>query len=171
MGIDITYEQIYKALFAEGVEEYVPDGTIISHPVVDLRDGQIADCFLLYLFSKDGTKYTGPTARIIVNSERRELIEYKSVDDMPFSVCDGNAYYSVEATGQQLEYLQKTEIDYQNLYLKVRKIAFSDFVLQEDKETIIQYIKILKQVEPVHLLPYMFELGHAFFMWAKKMIN
>ena len=48
MGTEMSYNQIYKALFSEGIEEYVPDGVSLSHPVVDIREGRMVDCFLLF---------------------------------------------------------------------------------------------------------------------------
>ena len=54
METEMSYDQIYKALLSEGIEEYVPDGVSLSHPVADLRDGRIVDCFLLFSTSRDG---------------------------------------------------------------------------------------------------------------------
>lgn len=71
MGTEMSYNQIYKALFSEGIEEYVPDGVSLSHPVVDIREGRIVDCFLLFSTSRDGSKYTVPTARILIDSEKK----------------------------------------------------------------------------------------------------
>ena len=76
MGTIMSYDQIYKALMSEGIEEYVPDGVSLSHPVLDFRDGRLVDCFLLFSLSRDGSKYTVPTARILIDSEKKELIEF-----------------------------------------------------------------------------------------------
>lgn len=35
MSTKMTYEDIFKVLFSEQIEEYVPDGISISHPVLD----------------------------------------------------------------------------------------------------------------------------------------
>ena len=66
MEIEMSYDEIFKALLSEGIEEFVPDGVSLSHPVVDFRDGRIVDCFLLFSSSRDGLKYTVPTARILI---------------------------------------------------------------------------------------------------------
>ena len=56
MGTEMSYDQIYKALMSEGIEEYVPDGVSLSHPVADYINGRIVDCFLLFSISRDGLK-------------------------------------------------------------------------------------------------------------------
>ena len=71
MGTEMSYNQIYKALFSEGIEEYVPDGVSLSHPVVDIREGRMVDCFLLFSTSRDGSKYTVPTARILNKKKKK----------------------------------------------------------------------------------------------------
>ena len=48
MSTKMTYEDIFKVLFSEQIEEYVPDGISISHPVLDMRDGHLVDCFLFH---------------------------------------------------------------------------------------------------------------------------
>ena len=40
-------------LFSEQIEEYVPDGISISHPVLDMRDGHLVDCLDFDDFEKD----------------------------------------------------------------------------------------------------------------------
>lgn len=50
MSTKMTYEDIFKVLFSEQIEEYVPDGISISHPVLDMRDGHLVDVFSYTLF-------------------------------------------------------------------------------------------------------------------------
>lgn len=84
MSTKMTYEDIFKVLFSEQIEEYVPDGISISHPVLDMRGGHLVDCFLLYSLSRDRSKYTVPTARIIIDSENKRLVEYESSEELHF---------------------------------------------------------------------------------------
>ena len=170
MGTEMSYEQIYKALMSEGIEEYVPDGDSLSHPVVNIREGRIIDCFLLFSVSHDGSKYTAPTARILIDSEKRELIEYKTADEMPFSVYDGTDYFINTIKDQDAKKDKEIEYEYQTSYLKIRKIAFKESIIKSDKEAIVRYIKLLKSVELEHLQPYLFELGQSFFEWAKNVL-
>lgn len=171
MGIEMSYDQIYKALMAEGIEEYVPDGVSLSHPVADFRNGRIIDCFLLFSTSRDGSKYTVPTARILIDSEKKELIDFRTVEEMPFSVYNGTDYYTNDTNNQDSERLKEIELEYQELYMKVRKIAFKDNPSVSDRELIVQYIRSLKAVEYKDMQPYLFELGKTFFEWAKSVIK
>ncbi len=171
MGIEMSYDQIYKALMAEGIEEYVPDGVSLSHPVADFRKGRIIDCFLLFSTSHDGSKYTVPTARILIDSEKKELIDFRTVEEMPFSVYNGTDYYTNDTNNQDSERLKEIELEYQELYMKVRKIAFKDNPSVSDRELIVQYIRSLKAVEYKDMQPYLFELGKTFFEWAKSVIK
>lgn len=169
MGMEMSYDQIYKALMSEGIEEYVPDGVSLSHPVADFRDGRIVDCFLLFSTSCDGSKYTVPTARILIDSEKRELVDFRTVEEMPFSVYDGTDYFTNDINNQNSERIKEHE--YQDLYMRVRKIAFKDNPSVNDRELIVQYIRSLKAVEYKNMQPYLFELGKTFFEWAKGVIK
>lgn len=171
METEMSYDQIYKALLSEGIEEYVPDGVSLSHPVADVRDGRIVDCFLLFSTSRDRSKYTVPTARILIDSEKKELVEYRTVEEMPFSVYDGTDYYTNNTNNQDSERIQELELEYQDLYVRVRKIAFKNNPSISDTELIVHYIKSLKVVEYKNMQPYLFELGKTFFEWAKSVIK
>lgn len=168
MGTEMSYDQIYKALFSEGIEEYVPDGVSLAHPVVDIRKGRIVDCFLLFSISRDGSKYTVPTARILIDSEKKELIEFRTAEEMPFSVYDGEDYFINTIEDRDAEKIKENEREYQTSYLRIREIAFKESIITSDREEIIRYIKLLKSVELKHLQPYLFELGQPFFEWAKN---
>lgn len=171
MGTEMTYDQIYKALFSEGIEEYVPDGFSVSHPVVDIREGILVDCFLLFSSSRDRSRYTAPTARIVIDSENKELIEFKSVEEQPFSVYEGIDYYTNDGDALNNEKAQAAEQEYQISYMEIRRIAFKNSITISEKETIIRYIKSLKAVELVHLQPFLFELATPFFRWAKCVLK
>lgn len=171
MGQDITYKQIYDALFSDDIEEYVPDGTSISHPVISICAGNIVDCFLIYAISRDGTKYSVPTARIIIDANQKRLVKYASTVESPFSVYNGIDYYQVEKSEEDIAKNQQNEVRYQDAYLRVRKIAFTESVSDIDKELVADYIRTLKAVEFSHLQPFIFELGSSFFEWAKKVLT
>lgn len=171
MGIEMSYDQIYKALMAEGIEEYVPDGVSLSHPVVDFRNGRIVDCFLLFSISRDGAKYTVPTARILIDSEKKELIDFRTVEEMPFSVYNGTDYFTNDTNNRDSERLKEIELEYQDLYMRIRKIAFKDNPSVSDRELIVQYIRCVKAVEYKDMQPYLFELGKTFFEWVKRVIK
>lgn len=156
---------------SEGIEEYVPDGVSLSHPVVDFRDERIVDCFLLFSTSRDGSKHTVPTARIIIDSEKKELVEFWTAEEMPFSVYDGTDYFTIDINDRNAENAQELEWEYQTLYIRIREIAFKDDLSTNDKEAVIQYIKSLKTVELKNMQPYLFELGRTFFEWAKNAIR
>lgn len=171
MGTEMSYDQIYKALMSEGIEEYVPDGVSLSHPVVDLRGGRIVDCFLLFSTSRDGSKYTAPTARILIDSKKKELVEFQTIEEMPFSVYDGTDYFINDIKDQDTEKTQEIEHEYQISYVRIREIAFKENITTSDKDVIVQYIKSLKNVELKKMQPYLFELGQSFFEWAKNAIK
>lgn len=171
MGTGLTYDQIYKALFSEEIEEYVPDGVSISHPVVDLRNGHIVDCFLLYSVSRDRTSYTAPTARIIIDAKKKKLIDFKSVDEQPFSVYDGTDYFVNEADVGEKEDDKILEQEYQDLYMRIRAIAFKNDLTPYEKEIIVGYIKAMKTIEYIHLQPFLYELGENFFQWVKNTLR
>lgn len=170
MGTEMSYDQIYKALFSEEIEEYVPDGVSLSHPVVDIREGRIIDCFLLFSISRDGSKYTVPTARILIDSAKKELVEFQTTEEMPFSVYNGTDYFINNIKDLDAETIQEIEHDYQTSYVRIREIAFQESISTSDREAIVQYIKSLKSVELKHLQPYLFELGQSFFEWAKNVL-
>lgn len=171
MDNGLTYDQIYKALFSEEIEAYVPDGISVSHPVVGLWDGQPVDCFLLYSASLDGTRYTAPTARIIIHAEKKKLIDFKSAGEQPFSVYHGTDYFTDGAGAGEKEDAQAAEQRYQNAYMDIRRIAFKEHVAPSDKEAIVRYMKALKEAELFHLQPFLFELGQPFFQWAKTVLR
>ena len=171
MGAEMSYDQIYKALLSEGIEEYVPDGVSLSHPVVDFRDGTIVDCFLLFSISRDGLKYTVPTARILIDSEKKEVVEYKTAEEMPFSVYEGTDYFTIDIKDSDAEKTQNIECEYQSSYMKIRELAFKEELSTNDRETVVQYIKLLKAVELKNIQPFLFELGQPFFKWAKNAIR
>lgn len=171
MGTEMTYDQIYKALFSEGIEEYVPDGVSVSHPVVDIREGILVDCFLLFSSSRDRSRYTAPTARIVIDSENKELIEFRSVEEQPFSVYEGIDYYTNDGDALNNEKAQAAEQEHRTSYIEIRDLAFKDSITKTDKEMIIRYIKSLKSVELVHLQPYLFELGQTFFQWVRTVLK
>lgn len=171
METEMLYDQIFKTLLSEGIEEYVPDGVSISHPVVDFREGRVVDCFLLFSNSRDGSKYTVPTARILIDSAKKELVEFKTTEEKPFSVYDGTDYYTNDLKDQNAEKLQKIEREYQTSYIRIREIAFKENLSTNDREAIVQYIKLLKAIELKNLQPYLFELGQSFFEWAKNIIK
>lgn len=156
---------------SEGIEEYVPDGVALSHPVMILREGRIVDCFLLFSVSRDGTKYTVPTARILIDSEKKELVEYYTSEERPFSVYEGTDYFTNDIKECDEKSFQENEREYQNSYIRIRNIAFKDNLSTKDKEALIQYIKLLKVVELKNIQPYLFELGQSFFDWAKNAIK
>lgn len=170
MSAEMTYEEIFKVLLSEKIEEYVPDGISISHPVLDMRNGHLVDCFLLYSLSRDQTKYTVPTARIIIDSENKKLVEYGSAEELPFSVYNGTDYFSIEADCYTRDDTPKAEDEYQKLYIDVRKIAFKDMVSPEEKKIVARYVKILKSIEYEHLVPFLYELGTEFFRWVKRVL-
>ncbi len=169
--MEVSYKQIYRALMSEGIEEYVPDGVSLSHPVPDLRGGRIIDCFLLFSTSRDGSKYTVPTARILIDSERKALVDYKTTEERPFDVYDGSDYYNKDIADSGAEAVQNNEMEYQEAYISVRKIAFKEAISTNEREILVRYIKSLKRVELIHLQPYLFELGQSFFEWAKSVLT
>ena len=171
MGTVMSYDQIYKALMSEGIEEYVPDGVSLSHPVVDYIDGRMVDCFLLFSTSRDGLKYTAPTARIIIDSANKKLVEFRTTEEMPFSVYDGTDYFSNDVKNQDKEKSREKECEYQTLYVSIRAFAFHDSISIDDKRMLVSYIKSLKSVEYTHLQPFVFELGQNFFKWAKRVLQ
>lgn len=170
MNSELTYEQIFGVLFSPEIEEYVPDGISVSHPIINIVDGRIVDCFLLYSSSSDKTKYTVPSARIVVDSIQKSLVDFKTVDDMPFSVYDGTDYFTDEIDNQDLNSRNDIEKEYERLYINVRKIAFKQDITDAEKEELICFIRMLKNVEKEHLLPFLFELGESFFIWTKRVI-
>lgn len=171
MGAELTYDQICKILLSSEIEEYVPDGISITHPVIDLRDGRLVDCFLLYSLSRDGKKYTVPTARIVIDAECEKLVEFKTSKEKPFSVYKGVDYFQVSDTEKYRATDRENELKYQEMYMRVRKIAFSESVPNSSKETLIQYIKLLKTVELSNLQPFLFELAMPFFKWYRGIIR
>lgn len=171
MEKELSYDQIYKALLSEGIETYVPDGVSISHPVVDLRNGRVIDCFLLFAVSPDGSKYTVPTARILIDSEKKKLLEFHTMQEMPFSVYDGTDYFVNNINDENAVECQEAERNYQTLYLRMREIAFKETISANDKEAIVRYIKTLRTVELKNLQPYLFELGLNFFEWGMRVIR
>ena len=62
------------------------------------------------------------------------------------------------------------EDEYRQLYLDIRKIAFKETVSLEEKRIVVRYVRILKSVEYEHLVPFLYELGAAFFRWAKGIL-
>lgn len=167
MSTKMTYEDIFKVLLSEQIEEYVPDGISISHPVLDMRDGHLVDCFLLYSLSRDRTKYTVPTARIIIDSENKRLVEYESSEEVPFSSYDGTDYFVIDTNSCARDDM---EDEYRQLYLDIRKIAFKETVSLEEKRIVVRYVRMLKSIEYEHLVPFLYELGAAFFRWAKGIL-
>lgn len=133
MSTKMTYEDIFKVLFSEQIEEYVPDGISISHPVLDMRDGHLVDCFLLYSLSRDRSKYTVPTARIIIDSENKRLVEYESSEELPFSSYNGTDYFVIDTNSCACADM---EDEYRQLYLDIRKIAFKETVSLEEKRIV-----------------------------------
>ena len=99
------------------------------------------------------------------------MVEYRTVEEMPFSVYDGTDYYTNDTNNQNSERIQELELEYQDLYVRVRKIAFKDNLSISDRGLIVQYIKSLKVVEYKNMQPYLFELGKTFFEWAKSTIK
>lgn len=171
MNSELTYEQIFGVLFSPEIEEYVPDGISVSHPIIDIVDGRIVDCFLLYSSSSDKKKYTVPSARIVVDSTQKSLVDFKTVDDMPFAVYDGTDYFTEDTDKRDLEIRKDIEKEYERLYINVRKNAFKKDISDADKEELVCFIRVLKKVEKEHLLPFLFEIGEAFFVWAKNVIE
>lgn len=171
MEKELTYNQIYQALFSSGIEEYIPDGISISHPIVSIYAGTIVDCFLLYVLTEDGTKHTVPTARVIIDVENKKMIDFKTTKEQPFRVYEGIDYYSDEQKDFCMDIMQEAEMEYQSTYMKVRKVAFLDKISENDKKIIARYIKALKAVERIHLQPFLFELGNPFFEWVKNVVK
>ena len=157
-------------LLSEKIEEYVPDATSISHPVLDMRNGHLLDCFLLYSLSRDQTKYTVPTARIIIDSGNKKLIAYRSAEELPFSAYDGTDYFLIDTNYYTRDDVQKMEDEYRKLYIDIRRIAFKDTVSPEEKKIIVRYVRMLKLIEYEHLVPFLYELGATFFQWVKKVL-
>lgn len=170
METKLTYDQLWKTLFLEGIEEYVPDGASISHPVVDRHGREIVDCFLLYSASSDGRRYTAPVARIVIQPETGRLIRYKTVEEDPFAVRAGKGYFSDDIPAASDADIRAAELEYQDTYMKVRTIAFQNAVSADEKELLVRYLKALKKVERTALQPYLFELGEHFFQWVKEVL-
>lgn len=169
METELTYDQIYKTLYSEKIEKFVPDGISISHPVLDINEGKIVDCFLLYATSRDFKKYSSPIARIIISPENKKLIEYQTTKEKPFFVYDGIDYYLYDNPYDE-NTLRKAEEDFQESYMEIRKIAFKNNITAENKKTIVRNIQSLKIVEYKQLQPFLFELGQPFFLWVKTML-
>ena len=112
-----------------------------------------------------------PTARIIIDANQKRLVKYASTVESPFSVYNGIDYYQVEKSEEDIAKNQQNEVRYQDAYLRVRKIAFTESVSDIDKELVADYIRTLKAVEFSHLQPFIFELGSSFFEWAKKVLT
>lgn len=168
MRDDITYDKIIKTLFSEDIEEYVPDGTSISHPIFGIYNNRIVDCFLLYAISRDRSMYSIPTARIIIDSEIGKLVLYKTIKEMPFAVFDGTEYFENDKNSISTNNL---ETEYHSLYEKVRIIAFKEKITNEEKKLLYSFLSTLKNVELKYLQPYLFELGQPFFEWVKSVMG
>lgn len=98
------------------------------------------------------------------------MIEFKTAEEMPFSVYDGTDYFINAIKDQDTEKIKEIEYEYQTSYLRIREIAFKESILKSDKEVIIRYIKSLKFIELEYLQPYLFELGQSFFEWTKNVL-
>jgi hypothetical protein len=169
METRLTYAEIVETLFSEDIEEYVPDGISVSHPIVGFCDGKVVDCFLLYVMSVDRRKYSPPIAMITIDSERKELVEYKSFDVQTFRMSEGTDYFLVNELDSSNQGSQDAEITFQDLYLKTRKVAFRNNISSNEIEVIRQYLKFLRMVELECLLPYLLELGRPFVKWVKEL--
>jgi len=167
----LTYNQIYYALFSDGIEDYVPDGISISHPVIAMCNDTIVDCFLLYSMSRDGRQYTTPTARIIIDPIQKQLIEYKTVHEKPFSIGDQSKYYSYDLDENQFNEIQTAEMTFQEAYMDVREFAFSNHITEQNKDAIIRYLSAFKKVELPHLQPFLIEMGQDFFRWIRSSLQ
>ncbi len=164
---ELTYSAIIKTLFTDGIEEYVPDGVSVTHPVIFKKNEKVYDAFLIFSIASDGKKYSAPSARIIIDVENRSLIEYTPIKDIRFDVEDNSKYYNLNTT----EFNQEAENDYQESYVFLRKVAFSDSLSEHEKEELVKYLKAFKKVVFNGLQPYIIELSRDFFEWAKKMLE
>lgn len=166
----ITYSKIFHTLFSDDIEEYIPDGVSISHPVVALIDNVIIDYFVLYYIKNDRTGYTSPVARIGIDVLSEKVVEYKSVMEKPFECDKQKEYFKLTDTGD-VEEQQRNESEYEELYIKVREIAFKDILNDEEKNILYKYLNSFKKVVEPDLQPFLVELSHDFFRWLIDVFN
>lgn len=105
--------------------------------------------------------------RIILIIDEFHQMTHESSEELPFSSYNGTDYFVIDTNSCACADM---EDEYRQLYLDIRKIAFKETVSLEEKRIVVRYVRILKSVEYEHLVPFLYELGAAFFRWAKGIL-
>lgn len=164
------YDDVLEALFSGDIGDYVPDGLAHSFPIIGKENGRIVDCFFIFSYSVEDEQFNSPIARIIIDSDTKELIHYRTADAEPFGSENLSDSYP-------LQFLRSSEerweayTAYQDTYVLVRRFAFTDELSPAEKNTLSDYMKALDALMAVHQKPFYRALSPAFFDWAARMLE
>ena len=168
--MDLTYNDIIQSLFANGVEQYIPDGMAHSYPIIGKENNQIVDCFFIYGYVPNRGEFYPPTGRIALNPKSKKLLFYYSSDEKPFlSNKEINVYQII--SDHTKEERRDASLRYPDSYMKIREFAFCDSLSIEQKKILSEYQTIFSIIIPANQVVFYEALSPSFFEWMNNVLT
>lgn len=150
----IGYDEIQKILCSENFCKLIPDGLILSEPILGINDELKTVNF--FVASKHNDIYN-PLYKFSICLDSKELISFSEYISPNLKECE-------KQIGMNLEEYE----NYKELFLSVENMYYG--IQDVNSDIICDYIANLYKLIPSSLIPYYNELSIGFFEWVKEKI-
>ncbi len=158
--------QVKSILHQTEIGELLMDGMGCSEPILSMKAGRLIDNFFVYFANKQKCTVSGPVAKIGIQADAAEIDYLISCEEHTFSLAP-NATMIIDYPSICAE--DYTHYGY--LYTKVRDIAYKSVCTESEKQTIEEYMVVLKKIIAPAMMKFYQEMVPSFFMWVHSQIN
>lgn len=149
----LSYEETKKILHSEEFMQLIPDGFVLSQPILSVIENRVVDNYFV-MSKKDGI--CNPLYKFGICFDDRELMYFAQYNNvvLPNQVTK-------QAGVDINQYLR-----YQELYGIIRTMFIDNTKI--DRHLISEYLSLLIKLVPRYLINFYNDLSPEFFIWAKK---
>lgn len=151
----MNYDEIKRMLSKENLCRLIPDGLILSEPILGIADDLPVVNF--FVMSRSQQKYH-PLYKFSLSVEKKQLVTFSEYTNSVY--CDNE-----HAIGLTIEEF----IQYKDLFQKTGDMYYDK--ARVDSEILCEYMKLLLKLVPYSLMSYYNDLSPDFFAWVREAIK
>lgn len=149
----VSYKDIKNLLYSEEFSYLIPDGFVLSQPIIGKSNRDIIDNFFVMTKTQNICK---PIYRFTLDYPNKKIIyfaEYPEIE-LPKQIKTQDGLNIKEF------------LEYQELFSTIRQMYADN--IQKDRKIICRYTFLLLKLIPRYLSGYYNELSPKFFSWLKE---
>lgn len=151
----MNYDEIKRMLSKENLCRMIPDGLILSEPILGIGDDLPVVNF--FVMSRSQQKYH-PLYKFSLSVEKKQIVTFSEYTNSAYYDNDNITGLTIEDFSQYKDLFQKTG----DMYYGMTRV---------DPEILCEYMELLLKLVPYSLMNHYNDLSPHFFAWVREKIN